>query len=86
MNDHDFNQLPGQIAGLADAYLRLVALLEMQGVIDGQTLCGLLAQRADSFPAVPCRQAAQETLCFLAGQLDEARNLRPMAAHPAESP
>lgn len=81
MVDPDFNELSGRIEGLAQAFLHLAALAEMQGQLDGQRLTEELRQRAESWPEQPEKPGLVRTLRFLAEQLDDARMSRQSSVH-----
>lgn len=79
MNTTEHDELAGRIEGLAQALLRLSAMLETRGLIDGPRLSRCWRQAVCSQSP---RRAALRTLQQLAGALDESRAVRTASARP----
>lgn len=88
MNDAEVNELAGRVEGLAQAFLHLAALLEMQCAVDGEQLSEALRQRSSGLrhPKTPAEvtDAARRVLVDLADQLDSARDHREQAAYRSQ--
>ena len=78
MDDLDrSNDLAGRIEGIAQALLRLTALLEMQGLIEGPHISSLWKEAVSERSAnTVLRKSARKTLLHLASELDLARKSR----------
>lgn len=77
MNTPDFEELSGRIDGIGQALLRVVSLLEMEGLMDGPQMADAWRQARPAHLATDVRlQASRHMLHMLADLLDAARHAR----------
>lgn len=85
MNAQDFEELAGRIDAIAQALLRVVSALEMEGIIDGPCMAAeWRLARTENRAQGSQEKASRRTLHKLADLLDQARQARSAlrAAHP----
>lgn len=77
MDTQDFDELAGRIDAIAQALLRVVSALEMEGIIDGPHIADQWRRvRTEPRAQGPQEQASRRTLHKMADLLDQARQAR----------